>query len=134
MIHEVINLIDVGIILFAGMVGGLANSFLTAEEWKSVLIPNLVLGGVAALLLYFLGGSELDPMRQIGTALLAGLGGGNLLTSLRQRLLLRLQEQKEQDLGETSEEVVDLLKHVTEALRERRNHDDANNQRNTSKN
>lgn len=82
-----------------GMVGGIANSLLVDDGfavphviqeqsrrvWKIGFLRNVMLGGIAAFATYALGASELNLLRQLGIALLSGVGGANVLTTLMQK-------------------------------------------------
>jgi len=83
-----------------GMLGGVANSLLLKDgfvfpkvipigENRSLFDPgvfgNLLLGGIAALATHLLGASHLEFFNQLGLALVSGVGGGNVLTSLLQK-------------------------------------------------
>jgi hypothetical protein len=83
-----------------GMLGGVANSLLVEEGFvlpqlrneekkgkifRPGFIGNMVLGGIAALATYLLGASRLEFLSQLGIALVSGVGGGNVLTSLMQK-------------------------------------------------
>jgi hypothetical protein len=87
-------------IVLVGIVGGVANGLLLqgglslpqivkTDKGSKVdlgFFSPIVLGAVAALATDFLGGGKLaeDPSR-IGLALLSGIGGGNVLSSLLQK-------------------------------------------------
>lgn len=86
--------------LFFGAVGGVANCilvhegfslprFVKKESGERLLTPGfvgpLLLGMIAALATYLLGTIKLEEASQRGIALISGLGGGNVLTSLLQR-------------------------------------------------
>ena len=85
--------------ILVGILGGVANSLLVEEGfvmprivrdkertvWKAGFLSNVFLGGVAALATYALGASELTLLRQLGIALVSGVGGGNILVSLMQK-------------------------------------------------
>ncbi len=83
-----------------GAIGGVANSLLVEEGfakprrvfkdqnktvWNPGFLGNIILGAIAAMATYLLGASELKPLNQWGIALVSGVGGGNLLNSLRQK-------------------------------------------------
>ncbi|MGH9418851.1 MAG: hypothetical protein ACRD3J_02660 [Thermoanaerobaculia bacterium] len=53
--------------------------------WDLGFIGTILLGAIAAVATYLLGTYELPPMRQFGISLIAGVGGGNILTSLAQK-------------------------------------------------
>ena len=112
-ILEAISFQDVIVIWFAGMLGGLANSFLDSEGWRYTLVANLLLGGIAALVIYFLGGNELNPSKQVGAALLSGIGGSNLINNLKQRALMILQNQAINSLTETSNKLLKAVETMT---------------------
>ena len=112
-IVESIRLQDVIIIWFAGMLGGAANSLLDREGWKSALILNLLLGGIAALIIYFLGGNELTPPKQVGAALLSGIGGSNIITSLRQQTLIVRKNRAITKLSDTTDRFLQVVDTAT---------------------
>lgn len=83
-----------------GIIGGVANSLLIEEGfalplvvvdkqnrrvWRPGFISNIVLGAIAALATYLLGAYKLELLNQLGIALVSGIGGGNVLTSLMQK-------------------------------------------------
>jgi len=83
-----------------GVVGGVANSLLiedgfalpyliTREHnrrvWHPGFMSNILLGAIAALATYLLGAYKLELLNQLGIALVSGIGGGNVLTSLMQK-------------------------------------------------
>jgi len=92
-----------------GVLGGVANSLLleggfvvphlSQEEkrgtiWMPGFLGNMALGGIAALATHWLGAARLEISSQLGIALLSGVGGGNVLTSLLQKhetVILRAQ-------------------------------------------
>jgi peptidoglycan/LPS O-acetylase OafA/YrhL len=121
---------DVIVIWFAGMLGGLANSLLAGEGWKSALVPNILLGGIAALIIYFLGGNELNPPKQVGAALLSGIGGSNIINSLRQRALMVLQNQAINSLTETTNKLLKAVETMTK-IDEGGEHHETDDERNT---
>ncbi|MFQ6040061.1 MAG: hypothetical protein ACE5PV_04325 [Candidatus Poribacteria bacterium] len=112
-ILKAINFLDVIIIWFAGMLGGFANSLLDSERWKSVLLPNILLGGIAALIIYFLGGNELEPPKQVGAALLSGIAGSNIINTLRQRALMALQNGAINSMTETTNKLLKAVETMT---------------------
>lgn len=86
--------------ILMGMIGGVANSLLVEEGfakprriikghdkvvWNPGFIGNVILGAIAAMATYLLGASELKLLSQLGIALVSGIGGGNVLNSLRQK-------------------------------------------------
>ena len=83
-----------------GVIGGVANSLLLEEGfalpftavkgqnqrvWHAGFISNVLLGAIAALATYLLGAYKLELLNQLGIALVSGIGGGNVLTSLMQK-------------------------------------------------
>ena len=83
-----------------GMLGGLANSLLLENGfalprivlleggkrvWNPGFIGNLILGAIAALVVFMLGGSALPSLNAFGVSIVSGIGGGNLLTSIVQK-------------------------------------------------
>ncbi len=81
-------------------VGGVANSLLLEEGsallfvlvkehnrrvWHAGFLSNILLGAIAALATYLLGAYKLELLNQLGIALVSGIGGGNVLTSLMQK-------------------------------------------------
>ena len=83
-----------------GIIGGVANSLLIEDGfalplvvvdkqnrrvWRPGFISNIVLGAIAALATYLLGAYKLELFNQLGIALVSGVGGGNVLTSLMQK-------------------------------------------------
>lgn len=70
--------------------GGLCASLPVAKRpnrrvWHPGFISNILLGAIAALATYLLGAYKLEILNQLGIALVSGIGGGNVLTSLMQR-------------------------------------------------
>jgi len=122
-ILESINLQDVMVIWFAGMLGGLANSFVEKEGWGVDLLYNLILGGIAALVIYLMAGNELTPSKQVGAALLSGIGGGRIITNLKQRLSLAslgdMTERQTKLSGELSETIEKITNEGDEGYEER---------------
>lgn len=112
-ILEAISFQDVVVIWFAGMLGGLANSLLVGEGWRSTLVSNLLLGGIAALVIYFLGGNELEPPKQVGAALLSGIGGSNIINSLRQQAVMGLRNQTISSMSEITDKLSKIVENVT---------------------
>jgi hypothetical protein len=53
--------------------------------WRPGFISNIALGALAALATYLLGAYKLGLFNQLGIALVSGIGGGNVLTSLMQK-------------------------------------------------
>ena len=110
-------------IAIAGMIGGIANTLIDLKLWKEVWLPNLGLGAIAALLVYFLGANELDAPKQMGAALLAGLGGGSLITTFKQRAL---QSQTINELSEALQQFNQNFKKLIEEKPEERKEEDTN--------
>ncbi len=86
--------------ILMGAVGGVANSllledgfalpFVAVKEkdqrvWKLGFVSNILLGAIAALATYLLGAYKLEPLNQLGIALVSGIGGGNVLVSFMQK-------------------------------------------------
>lgn len=70
--------------------GGFAIPRKVAKDSNRVVIDlgflgTILLGAVAAVATYLLGTSTLSAARQLGIAVIAGVGGGNVLTSLAQK-------------------------------------------------
>ena len=76
-----------------GMLGGIANCLLldngfalprliqvgeNKRVWNPGFFGNVLLGGIAALVVYFLGGSALPQANQWGVSLVSGIGGASL--------------------------------------------------------
>lgn len=87
-------------VFLMGMLGGVANSLLLEDGFvyprkvvrskdRTLIDPgvfgNLLLGGITALTTNLLGASHLELSNQLGIALVSGVGGGNILTSLLQK-------------------------------------------------
>ncbi len=102
--------------LLFGAVGGVANCILVhdgfslprvvkKETGEILLTPGfagpLLLGMIAALATYLLGASKLEEASQHGIALISGLGGGNVLTSLLQRQQTAILGEKVQQMEQT---------------------------------
>lgn len=86
--------------ILLGVIGGVANSllledgfalpFVVVKEhnrrvWNPGFFSNVLLGAIAALATYLLGAYKLELLNQLGIALVSGIGGGNVLTSLMQK-------------------------------------------------
>ena len=83
-----------------GILGGLGNSLLLQDGYylprmvmkeqdlrvfQPGFLGNILLGIIASLITYFLGASKIDAGGQFGIALISGVGGGNIITSILQR-------------------------------------------------
>lgn len=114
------------VICALGAAGGLVNSLLvnqnvllipwlnkpSGQRWSVDLgiLANAIIGAAAAVITESLGGvAALDSQHQIGMCLLAGLGGGNLLTSLVQRFSGDLTSEKTDSLEKLLEQLKDKL-------------------------
>ena len=111
-----------------GIVGGVANSILVESGfvtprmvrykdrtiWMPGCLGNFLLGGIAALATYWLGASKLEIGSQLGIALISGLGGGNVLTSL-------MQKNETSVLRTQMEGIASAIKGATEAPTEEQN-------------
>jgi len=119
---------DVIIIWLMGVLGGLANSFVEREFWGIGLVCNLVLGGIAALVVYFLVSSELSPLRQIGIALVSGIGGGRIITNLKQRADMLLKDKTIESFRETIQGLLESEKGDDDEFTRTNNQTKAGNQ------
>ena len=114
------------VICLVGALGGLVNSLLVnqnkllipwlirpaGQRWSIDLglLANAAVGAAAAVITETLGGvATLDNTHQIGMCLLAGLGGGNLLTSLVQRFSGDLTSEKADSLEKLLEQLKDKV-------------------------
>ena len=109
-----------------GVVGGVANSLLLEEGfalpfvlvkehnrrvWHAGFLSNVLLGAIAALATYLLGAYKLELLNQLGIALVSGIGGGNVLTSL-------MQKQQASALKAEMEALHETIKKATAPLKE----------------
>jgi hypothetical protein len=110
--------LSISIILAGGIVGGMANCIMVEngftsprtftsqkgiKTWNPGFLTNLFFGVIASFLTWAFGASELDPLRQAGICLLAGIGGSNVIQSF-------LQKEKMQVVETKSKEYLNMLK------------------------
>ncbi|MFZ2411845.1 MAG: hypothetical protein WAW23_09770, partial [Candidatus Methanoperedens sp.] len=74
-------------------------------------LSNVMIGAAASVLTWMFGANDLPPLRQIGLCFLAGIGGGNIISSMLQNKQLILQQSKIADLaallGQSVEKLAD---------------------------
>ncbi len=94
-IFESVNIYDMIIIFLAGVIGGVAISLLEYQEERDkneefewgYFWGKLILGGISAIIVYCWFGYEIAPLKRIGTALLAGVGGSHIIATVRERII-----------------------------------------------
>ncbi len=121
-IVESINIFDILIIFALGIIGGLASSILDYQQegelnWSN-LGCNLTLGGIGSFIIYCWGGHQFAPLKRMGTALLAGIGGSHIVALLRKRMLEK----------ETMEDVLSATEDVAEVFNQALEQEDENEQ------
>jgi hypothetical protein len=97
--------------------GGLANSLLLHDSfavphvirtggrtsWNPGFLGNVFLGALAALVTYALDPGDRFGARQVGIAVLSGIGGTSILTAWMQQRDIRILESKNEALSDTIE-------------------------------
>jgi hypothetical protein len=98
-----------------GLIGGLGNSLLMQgnfavprviktdgrTSWDPGFLGNMFLGALAALVTYALDPGDKFSVRQVGIAVLSGIGGASILTEWMQRKDIRILEIKNEALSNT---------------------------------
>jgi len=108
--------------LIYGALGGLINCVLfkggftlpklISDEgqllWRPGFLGNIVIGAAAGFLIDAFIASELGGKKEIALVFLSGIGGGNVLISLLQQHILKVEIDKTEALAKVAEEAIKL--------------------------
>lgn len=108
-------------VILTGLFGGLLNSLLLErgftwpyseqlnshkKRWNPGFISNLALGIGASVIVYGISAENLPFWKMISVCLLAGIGGGNLITTMLQKNEINLAETKINVMQENLRELI----------------------------
>ena len=117
--------LDMLIVILCGALGGLINSLLTEngftypstvqlengkKRWEPGVYGIIILGIAASVIFFgFVGSPALPMWKKIATALLAGIGGGSIITTFMQQQQLQLKHTKMEAYKELSERAMSVI-------------------------